>query len=81
MLALVHAHEVMHMMLDAGKTYTRQTFQADLAARFGPDARFHSCSIDNMTADDLLEFLVGRGKLSGDIDGEFTMNPTNMCSH
>ena len=81
MLTSVHAHEVMHMMLDTGKTYTRETFQADLAAKFSPDARFHTCSLDNMTADDLLEFLAARSKLTGDINGEFSMNPANMCSH
>jgi len=81
MLQLIHAHEVMHMMLDSGKSYTRDSFKADLAEKFGPDARFHSCSVNNMTADDLLEFLAGRGKLAGDINTEFKMDPANMCSH
>ena len=81
MLELIHAHEVMHMMLESGKSYTRESFKADLADKFGPDARFHSCSVNNMSPDDLLEFLAARGKLAGDLDTEFRMDPLNMCSH
>jgi probable metal-binding protein len=81
MLELIHAHEVMHMMLDSGKSYTRESFKADLAEKFGADARFHSCSVNNMSPDDLLEFLAARGKLAGDINAEFSMDPLNMCSH
>ena len=81
MLQLIHAHEVMHMMLETGKSYTRESFKADLAEKFGPDASFHTCSLNNLTPDDLLEFLAGRGKLSGDINAEFKMDPMNMCSH
>jgi probable metal-binding protein len=81
MLELIHAHEVMHMMLDSGKSYTRESFKADLAEKFGADARFHSCSVNNMSAGDLLEFLAERGKLAGDINTEFSMDPLNMCSH
>ena len=29
----------------------------------------------------LLEFLAERGKLAGDIHGQFSMDPLNMCSH
>ncbi len=81
MLQLIHAHEVMHLMLDSGKTYTRQTLKADLAEKFGPEARFHTCSQNNLTADQLIEFLKERGKLAGDINGEFKMDPLNMCNH
>lgn len=76
-----HAHDAMQMMLDSGDTYTRESFTKAIADRFGPDARFCSCSNADMAADDLLAFLFGRGKLTGDIDGSFRMGAVGHCGH
>ncbi len=76
-----HAHEVMQMMADSGGTYTRESFAASLADRFGPDARFCSCSAAGMSADELLVFLFSRGKLAGDIDGSFRLCAAGHCGH
>ncbi len=81
MVQLIHAHEVMHMMIESGASYTRDSFKAALAAKFGQDAQFHTCSLQGLSADDLLAFLFQRGKLTGDIETEFSMNPLNMCNH
>ncbi|HHN77802.1 MAG TPA: DUF2492 family protein [Phycisphaerales bacterium] len=76
-----HAHEVMQMMADSGADYTRETFKAALVDRFGSDATFCSCSRAGMTADELLAFLSGRGKLAGDIDGTFRLGVAGHCGH
>ena len=76
-----HAHEVMKMMADSSDTYTRDTFVDALADRFGPEARFCSCSNAGMSADDLLAFLFSRGKLEGDIEGAFRLGVAGHCSH
>ena len=81
MLQLIHAHDVMHMMIESGASYTRDSFKSALAAKFGQTAQFHTCSLNGLSSDDLLAFLFQRGKLSGDIEGEFRMDPLNMCSH
>ena len=53
----IHGHEVMEMMLASGKTYTKETSVAEIVDKFGADARFHTCSAENMTAGQLVEFL------------------------
>lgn len=74
----IHGHEVIHMMTAAGKHYTRETLRADIEARFGADARFCTCSAQDLTADGLITFLEGRGKFATHADG-FSMIPGKTC--
>jgi probable metal-binding protein len=75
----IHGHEVLQMMLASGKHYTRASLRAEILARFGGEARFHTCSAENLTADELIEFLDGRGKFTGSGDG-FTTEPARICN-
>jgi probable metal-binding protein len=76
----IHGHEVMKMMLATGKDYSRETLKADILATFGLDARFHTCSADNMTADDIITFLDGKGKFVTQGSG-FSTAPDKICAH
>jgi len=76
----IHGHEVMHMILDSGLTYSRESLAAAIIGRFGSDARFHTCSAENMTAAELIEFLSARGKFSGPPEA-FTLDPDRVCQH
>jgi probable metal-binding protein len=76
----IHAHTVMDLMQQSGHLFTRDSLVALLAERFGPEARFHTCSAAGMTADELIEFLNLRGKLAGDESG-FTVSPHRSCGH
>lgn len=78
MMKQVHAHEVLKMMLASGKTYTRESLVADITQKFGPEARFCTCSGDNMTAADLVTFLDGKGKLVAQ-GGGFQTSADLMC--
>ena len=59
----IHGHEVMQMMLQSGKAYTRASLLADIVATFGPGARFFTCSAENMSLPALLDFLAERDKV------------------
>lgn len=76
----VHGHEVMEMMLATGKTYTKATLINDIITKFGRDARFHTCSAENMTAEQLVEFLDAKGKLVQH-EGGFRTSKDMMCQH
>lgn len=52
-----------------------------IAERFGPEARFHTCSASNLTAGDLIRFLEGRGKFSPTTDGALSVDPRKICNH
>ncbi|TWT84177.1 hypothetical protein CA13_56530 [Planctomycetes bacterium CA13] len=76
----VHGHEIMHMMVAAGKPYTRDSLRTEIVEKYGEDARFHTCSASEMTAEDLISFLAERGKFVDSGDG-FTTLPENICNH
>jgi probable metal-binding protein len=76
----IHGHEVMQMMLDSGSAYTRETLREAIIGRFGAEARFFTCSAENLTAEELIEFLAERGKFVPEAAG-FNTAATKMCQH
>ena len=56
----IHGHEVMEMMVASRETYSKDSLRAAILAKFGPDALFHTCSADNLSPDQLIEFLAER---------------------
>ena len=70
----------MRMMLESGKAYSRDSLKEDIINTFGFQARFHTCSAYDMTADQLIDFLEARGKFFSVEDG-FTTDPAKICNH
>jgi probable metal-binding protein len=77
-MATVHGHEVIHLIHDASPRLTREALHAAVSQRFGPDARFHTCSAGGMSLDQLLHFLIVRGKVV-EADGLFQAVIENVC--
>jgi probable metal-binding protein len=76
----MHGHVVMQMMLQSGKAYTRASLLADIVANFGPNARFYTCSAENLSPEGLVDFLQAKGKFVPHEDG-FQTSPDLMCNH
>lgn len=74
----IHGHEVMKMMMDDGRVYTKATLRAAIDERFGEGASFYTCSAANMTADELVAFLEDRNKFIHESEG-FRTEPDRMC--
>ena len=74
----IHGHEVMHMMMEDGRVYTKASLCAAIFERFGEGARFFTCSAANMTAEELVDFLGNRGKFIAEGAG-FRTEPDRMC--
>jgi probable metal-binding protein len=74
----IHGHEVMRMMLEGGGSFDRHSLKAAIIERFGPAARFCTCSASGMSADELIEFLAERGKFVPTGDG-FSTSPDKIC--
>jgi len=53
---------------------------AAIVARFGAQSRFHTCSAEGMTPDELLDFLGARGKFIEDGEGIRTER-SRICEH
>jgi probable metal-binding protein len=77
---VVHGHEVMQMMIASGKTWTRESLIEAIHQKFGATARFYTCSRDNMTAIELIDFLEARGKFVDCGDG-FMTDESLVCNH
>ena len=73
----IHAHEVLRMM--EGNSYSEESLNGAIKARFGDDARFHTCSAENLTSIEIIEFLTKKGKFKPTEDG-FTMDITKVCT-
>ena len=76
----IHGHEVIQMMLQSGKAYTRTSLLTDMVATFGPDARFFTCSAENLTAEGIIDFLQAKGKFVPCEEG-FQTSAELMCKH
>jgi probable metal-binding protein len=76
----IHGHEVIQMMLESGKSYTRASLTTDIVGKFGPNARFYTCSAENLTPEGLIDFLEAKGKFVSRDDG-FQTSSDLMCKH
>jgi len=79
-MASVHGHDVLTMMIDSGEQYTEQRLIAAITARFGEEARFHTCSASDLTAAELVAFLAARGKFIPLEEG-FSTHESKICRH
>ena len=76
----IHGHDVLHLMLASGKTYTKATLVAEIIEKFGTAAKFQTCSAENMTAGELVDFLEARGKFKAQAGG-FQTSKDVICQH
>ena len=76
----IHGHEVMQMMVDSAQTFTRDSLKAAMASRFGAEARYFTCSAENMKAGELIEFLAQKGKFI-EQSGGFSTAQEKICKH
>ena len=76
----IHGHDVLNMMIESGEQYTEQSLVQAIDSRFGNNARFHTCSAENMTAAELVAFLAARGKFIPANEG-FSTHVSKICRH
>jgi len=76
----IHGHEIMRMMVSSNRSYTNESLCEAILAKYGEDARFYTCAKDDMTANDLVEFLESRGKFI-ETDTGFSTSPEKICDH
>jgi len=79
-MSSVHGHEVMQMMLGSEQGFTKDSLIIAIAERFGHDARFHTCSAEDMTAETLIQFLQDKGKFIP-AGGGFSTQADKICNH
>lgn len=73
----IHGHELMHWMLPKGRM-PQAAFWAEARALFG-GASFHTCSMEGMSLEQLVDFLSAKGKIVRDEDTIELVVPA--CDH
>lgn len=78
---MIHGHDVLHMM--EGNSYaTSEELIQSIIKRFGADERFYTCSVEGMTADQLVTFLEAKGKfMPAPEENTFTVDSSKICNH
>lgn len=76
----IHGHDVMRMMVEAGRSFTENQLEEAIVQRFGVEARFHTCSASGMTPKELIGFLKMRSKFIVAND-TVAMRAENICDH
>ncbi len=76
----VHGHDVMHFMLENEGAFNKTTLIEAIEGKWGEACRFHTCSSNEMTAAELVEFLEARGKFVGTEDA-FQTAENKICKH
>ena len=66
------------MMAKSAKTYSKLDLKVAIAAKFGENARFHTCMHNDLTADALIDFLAAKGKFIESEEG-IRMPENNLC--
>ena len=76
----IHGHEVLNMMIASGEQYSVESLEAAIVDRFGAQARFHTCSAQDMSTGELVTFLQNKGKFIPAESG-FTTAESKICRH
>lgn len=79
-MSSIHGHEVLQMILSSKTAFTKTSLIDAIHKQFGNDSRFHTCSAENMTATELVDFLERKGKFIPAEDG-FTTSENKICHH
>ncbi|MDH1470885.1 YecH family metal-binding protein [Shewanella sp. GD03713] len=76
----VHGHDVMALMVAQENPLLKPEFIALMAQTFGDNARYHTCSADNLQAEELISLLLGKGKILESKQG-LTLVAGRQCNH
>ena len=76
----VHGHEVMKMMIESDEDYTKESLAENIKKKFGEKTVFYTCSAENMSAEQIVDFLEKKGKFINSEKG-FTTDKEKICEH
>ena len=74
----IHGHAVLDLLAETA--LTRVQLDAELTRRYGVDVRFCTCSVQGMTRDELVGFLLQKGKIV-EANGLLTTDLSRVCNH
>ena len=76
----VHGRNVLKMVLASDRSWPRAELLQAMVNEFGADSEFHTCSVDSLSAEQLLDLFLNKGKLVETAEG-LSVDTSKMCSH
>lgn len=59
----VHGHNVLNLIKEQEVSLSKEALLTAISAEFGKEARYHTCSARELTAEELVDQFIGKGKL------------------
>ena len=78
-MGLLHIHEVLNIIYGSDKIYTVEELKQEVIDSFGEDVNFTSCSDNQFFIDDMIDFMVQRGKIQ--VQGDKIYPFGGACNH
>jgi probable metal-binding protein len=75
----IHGHQILTMLMQATQPIQRESLTARVIEMFGEEVTFCTCSQQGLSLDDLLTFLLSKGKII-EQDAGLIGNPAMSCS-
>ena len=64
----IHGHNVLNFVQELGQEISRESLLSNIEEHFGTEARFHTCSAENLSSEELVSLFLQTGKLE-EVDG------------
>jgi probable metal-binding protein len=78
--ASTHGHAILNYIIEQGGQVDIDKLRQWAHTEHGDSARYHTCSVEGLPLDGILQFLAARSKISVQ-DGCVSVNVQNICSH
>jgi probable metal-binding protein len=78
--ASIHGHVLLNYLIDLGKPVKIEALRKWAREAHGQQARYHTCSVQDLTLDGILGFLQERNKVTLQ-NGSISAAVTHVCSH
>lgn len=80
MPTVIHAHDLLDLLIKAAAPVPRETLRSLVHERFGEEVLFASCSENNYSFDEILQFLASRDKIIISDNG-IVADIEKICDH
>jgi len=80
MSELIHGHEIIKFISEAGGTFDKFDLKHSIESKYGADTKYYTCTEYDLSASELIDFLESKGKFTV-TENKISTSKSKMCSH
>jgi probable metal-binding protein len=77
----VHGHDLLALLAERPDGFTAEDLGSAILERFGSGVRFHTCSRQDMTSEEVLMLFFSKGRIAEKADGRLVLMSTCGCGN